>query len=332
MNSKAVRIVVINWLVVMAQLWPTWAYGETAPEKDFPLKVYLPREVEIKGDAIKLGKVGIVRGKESFVAQASEIALGRITVPGQKIVVDRSMVLSRLACNGIPASQVTLTGAEETTISQEQRTIRGDRFIEVASAFLKENPPAGSVCQCHPIRIPSDLIIPGAGKDIEFSPRLATSGGRNRVDVEIAVLADGNAIAAREVPFRLKYDCRTAVTVGDIGAGEVISPENVKIGKTISNYPEPADWKPPYGLITKRPLPANTVLRPYMVGSVKPAVVVERNQTVVIRIERPGLLITAIGKAVQDGRAGGYIKVRNVDSRRIILARVNEDGTVAPVL
>ncbi len=34
---------------------------------------------------------------------------------------------------------------------------------------------------------------------------------------------------------------------------------------------------------------------------------------------------------MQEGRAGEYIKVRNVDSRRVISAKVNKDGTVEPV-
>ena len=135
----------------------------------------------------------------------------------------------------------------------------------------------------------------------------------------------------RTVIFRLKYNCRTAVTLVELGAGEVISPENVKIEKAVSNYPEPANWSPPYGLITKRRVPTNTALRPNMVGPVKPAVIVERNQTVILRIKNPGLLITAIGKAMQNGRTGECIKVRNVDSQRIIFAKVNEDGTVEPV-
>ncbi len=84
-------------------------------------------------------------------------------------------------------------------------------------------------------------------------------------------------------------------------------------------------------MVTKRAVPANTVLGPHMVAPVKPAVVIKRNQNVVIRIERPLLVVTAIGKAMNDGRTGEYIKVRNVNSQRIILAKVNEDGTVEPV-
>jgi flagella basal body P-ring formation protein FlgA len=37
-----------------------------------------------------------------------------------------------------------------------------------------------------------------------------------------------------------------------------------------------------------------------------------------------------MGIAMQDGRAGDYIKVRNTDSQRIILAKIKEDGTVEP--
>ena len=332
MSSKTVSIVVITCLLASIQFGQASTNDKTKGlQKDSALRIYLLREVTIKNDAIKLGQVSIIRGKESLVAKANEIALGRISVPGQKIVVARSMVLSRLACNGIPASRVTLTGAEKITVKQQEQIIKGGEFVELASLFLKKNPPAGSVCQMNPIRIPKDLVLPGVSKDIKLSSRLAGSIARNQANVRIAVLDDGKEIGVREVTFRLKYNCRRAVTLVELGAGTVISPGNVKIEKSVSNYPEPADWRPPYGLVTRRKLSAKTVIRPDMIGPAKPVVVVGRNQTVVIRIERPGLLVTAIGKAMQDGRAGEYIKVRNVDSQRIILAKVNENGTVEPI-
>jgi flagella basal body P-ring formation protein FlgA len=146
------------------------------------------------------------------------------------------------------------------------------------------------------------------------------------------VLSDGKKIGVCEVIFGLKYNFRQAVTKVDIPAGAVISPENVKIEKTTSNYPESSNnWRLPYGLIAKRRVPAKTVLRPNMLGPVKSPIIAKRNQKVVIRIDGPGFLITALGKAMQDGRAGEYIKVRNADSQRIILVKVKEDGSVEPV-
>ena len=331
MSSKIFSFVLIISLSASVQLCQGSVDSKAdSTEDDFFLQVYLPREVAIKDDTARLGQVSILRGRQSLVAKASEIALGRISVPGQKIIIDRAMVLSRLACNGIAASKVKLSGAEKITVEQQQRIIKGSEFIELASSFLEENPPAGSVCQLNPIRIPKDLVVPGAGKDIKLSPRLVRSGARNRAKVQIIVLSDGKEAGKREVTFRLKYNCRRAVTVVEIDAGGVISPENVKIEDTISNYPEPGNWTAPYGLIAKRRLAANTVVGPHTVGLREPEVIIKRNQTVLIRIERPGILVTAIGKSMQEGGAGEYIKVRNIDSQRIILAKVNEDGTVEP--
>ncbi len=113
--------------------------------------------------------------------------------------------------------------------------------------------------------------------------------------------------------------------------GEIISQENVKIEETLSHYPEPAGWKPPFGLVAKRRLPANSVIRPQMIGPVRSPIIVKRNQSVLIKIDRLGLLVTAMGSAMQEARVGDFIRVKNIDSQRIIVAKVNEDGTVEPV-
>ena len=303
-------------------------------QKDSGLQVYLPREVTIKDDTISLGEVSIIRCdpcEGGLQAKASKIPLGRISVPGQEIVVDRSMILSRLACNGIPASEVTLTGAEKITIKREHKIIKGNEFVELAGAFMKENPPSGSVCEWETIRVPKDLVVPEKSKDIKLVPRFAKDAAKNQAKVEIAVVQNGKAIGKYEVTFRLKYKCHRVVTLVDIPAGEVISSRNVRIENGVANFPEPVDWKPPYGFIARRPLAAKTVLQANMVGPVKPEIVIERNQNVVIRIVRPLLVVTAMGKAMQDGREGEYIKVRNQDSQRIVLAKVKEDGTVEPI-
>jgi flagella basal body P-ring formation protein FlgA len=330
MSNKTVGIILLTCLAASAQFCQASVNNKT--NEDSGLRVYLPREVAIEDEVINLGQISIIRGKEPLVAKAGEIALGRISVPGQEIIVDRSTVLNRLACSGIPASKVTLNGAEKITVRQRQQIIKGNEFVKLASSFLEGNLPAESVCQSNPLWLPKDLVVPAAGKNIKLSPRLAKNNARNHAKVQFVVFQDGKEIGSREVTFRLRYNRHRAVTLVNIPIGTVITPENVKIEKTLSNYPQPANWCPPYGLVAKRRLPANTVIHPDMVGPLKPAVIVKRNSNVIIRLERLRLLVTAIGKAIQDGRAGDYIKVRNVDSQRIISAKVNEDGTVEPVL
>jgi flagella basal body P-ring formation protein FlgA len=299
-------------------------------QKNPDLQIYLPREVTIKDSSLTLGRVSIIRGSEPLVAEASEIPLGRISLPGQEIVLDRPMILSRLACNGISTSKVTLTGSEKITVKQQNQTISGSEFVSLASSFLEKNPPDNTACRWNPIRKPKDFVVPAGSMDIRFSPRLVQTGARNQARVEITVLSGSNKIGVRQVTFAMIYEHQQAITKVEIPAGGVISPENIKIEKIQSNDPEPVDSKPPYGLVAKHRLPAGTVLVPNMLESLETPIVLKRNQNVVIRIERPGFLITATGIAMQDGRAGDYIKVRNTDSQRIISARINEDGSVEP--
>ena len=73
-------------------------------------------------------------------------------------------------------------------------------------------------------------------------------------------------------------------------------------------------------------------------ATVKPAPVAEspkvvfRNQPVMIEVDLPGLRVTAMGLPLEDGKAGQFIKIRNLDSKRDIIAKVKSDGTVSPVL
>jgi flagella basal body P-ring formation protein FlgA len=136
----------------------------------------------------------------------------------------------------------------------------------------------------------------------------------------------------REISFRLKYQCHRVVTVKEVPEGTVLTPENLKVETVVSDQPEPAGWKPPYGLAAVRALAADTEIRGDMINSPQSPVVVLRNETVVIRIQRPGLLVTAVGVALQEARAGEYVKVRNTDSSRVVICQVNADGTVEPIL
>ena len=325
MRNRTLSIILAIFLLVSANS------KADAEQTDSVLQIYLPREITIESDIPNLGQVAVIRGEESLAAKAGKVVLGRISSPGQKIIVDRSIVLSRLACSGIPASEVTLTGAEKMTIRQQHQIIRGSEFVEAASAFLKENLSDDSVCRFDAVSIPKDLIVPDVSKDIKLSCRLVKNDMTNQSRVRVAACCDNKETGVREVTFGLKYNCHRLVAQVDISQGAVISSENVKVEKAVASYPEPAGWIAPYGLVAKRLLRANTEIRPDMVGPAELPVLLKCDQSVVIKVEKLGLLITAIGKTMQDGRVDEYIKVRNVDSQRIILAKVNEDGSVEPV-
>jgi flagella basal body P-ring formation protein FlgA len=306
--------------------------GSGGSEVRVQLQIHLPREVTVEDSALSLGQVSVIKGEPALVVAAGGLGLGRLSVPGQKATLDRMTILSRLASYGIPVKSVRLTGAEAVVVRRHQKIIETEEFIEAGKVFLRRHPPAPMIAEVVPTTRPKDLVLPGQMEDLELTPRFVKNRSRGYVTVQIAVRADGKELGTRDIPFRLRYRCRRAVCLKELAEGAVLTPENVAIETIVSDQPEPAGWKPPYGLVTARALAADTEIRAHMVGAAQPAVVIRRNETVVIRVERPGLLVTAVGTALQEARAGEHVKVRNADSSRVIVCKVNADGTVEPML
>ncbi len=296
------------------------------------LQVHLPREVTVQGSLLTLGQVSVVRGDPALVAAAVPIGLGQLSMPGQKAVLDRPTILSRLASQGIAAPQVRLTGAEAVTVHRFQKTIRAEEFIEAGKTFLRQHPPGPSISAMIPTVKPKDLVLPGQATELQVTPRYIRTAARGHVTVQIAVTADGKECGVREIPFRLKYQGHRIVTIKEIPEGAALTAENVKVETVESDQPEPANWKPPYGLVAVRTLAADTEIRGDMTSAAQSPIVVLRNEAVVIRIQRPELVVTAMGIALQEARAGEYVRVRNADSSRVVLCKVNTDGTVEPML
>ena len=310
------------------------------------LQIYLPRDITVQSAVPKLGQVAIIRGNDMMADQIDGIALGRISKPGQSVIIDRHQILSRLASYGIDASQVNLTGALKTTITQAHQVVTGEALMTKALAFVKANQKDASVCGYQPVRTAEEVIVPGEEQETTITVRPLKSSSRIQSGVMVSVFADGQKIAQQPVIFRSTFRCYRLVAQSDINPGEMITPDNVNIQPGVADYPEDMNrdgWiravlssegepQVPAGLIARRPIPAETALQTGMAGPVNPPVLVKRRQSVVIRFEQLGLIVTAVGMAEQEGHLGDMIKVRNVDSKRTVMARINEDGSVSPIL
>jgi hypothetical protein len=178
-----------------------------------PLQVHLPREVTVQGTLLTLGQISVVRGDPALVTLAAQVGLGQFSMPGQKAILDRPTILSRLASQGIPAGQVRLTGADAVTVRRCQKTISTEEFIEIGKTFLRQHPPGPAICETTPTIKPKDLILPGQAQDLQVTPRFVRTATRGFVTVQIVVTADGKDCGVREIPFRLKYQCHRVVTV-----------------------------------------------------------------------------------------------------------------------
>jgi flagella basal body P-ring formation protein FlgA len=148
---------------------------------------------------------------------------------------------------------------------------------------------------------------------------------------EIVLSIPGSAIL-RRTPLRLSgrviETAETAVLIRPVNRGEVIRPGDVaierrpriEIGKDDVGHPKQA-----VGLAVRRSLRAGHALR--HADLMKPELV-QRNETVTLVYEVPGILLTIRGKATESGAEGDLISVLNLQSKRTVQGTVVGLGQV----
>ncbi len=129
--------------------------------------------------------------------------------------------------------------------------------------------------------------------------------GRLVTMADVPVLAHpmmpGEAIAKTDITW-------AQVPTANLPAGDISDPQDM-IGRT-----------------PRHPLQAGQTLRAL---DLQVPIVIKRNDAVLIVLEKPGLYMTAEGKALEDGGRGAAIRVVNTQSNRTIDAVVLASGQVA---
>jgi len=320
-----------QFLVGLAALLAAAAAAAAPAAAEPALQVHLPRAVQVEGEALTLGAISIVRsGNADLAGSASAVALGRAPLPKEEIVLDRPTILGRLGASGIAASDVLVSGADKVVVSRKEATWPAADLVKAAEACLARDRPSPEGSAWRVIRPPMPAVGP-SGREVRLESRLVPQDVAGEAKVEVAVVVDGRRAAVQSVLFRLSYVQREAVAARDIPAGAVMTGENVTMRTVASDSPPPADWAPPLGQVATQTIRQGAVIRPSQARAPGAAVAVRRSETVIMRIQGAGFLLTGLGQALEDGRPGSLIKVRNTDSSRVVMAKVAADGTVEPV-
>ena len=305
-----------------------WAQDDEAS----PVRVYLPRTKVVNSPTLKLADIAYISGQNAAMAdKARGVTLGRSPFPGEKLTLARSVILARLAGVGIDRENVQLTGAGSVRIRRDSSTVASEDFVEAAEAFIRTRISRNNI-SWHLTRKPAKLNIAGQKKiSLRCSETGSPNNGQFRVSVAVIDQANDKELGRRDIVFKLKYQSQQAVATRDISPGEIVSPDNAKL-EVIMTGRKTAKATLPFGSKAIRHISRGCVITAGHVARPKPRVLVQRNKTVRIKITGPGWQITTLGVALQKGRAGDAIRVRNVDSNKIIVAKVDTSGDVIPVM
>ena len=339
----------IAWILWMAALaWPALAAGQTPPAPPVPaapepvkptLHVHLVRNVDVDALLLRLGQIAVVHGDdEAAVAKAEALSLGRSPWPGRSFVLVRPVILARLASQGFPATKVRLSGATLVRVTRRAQRVETEEVSRLATEFVQGRRLDGDDSTLELLGKPAPMIL---SSDVTYrlGVKIETMGKTGPVIVQVAALDDKEQVLARSrVTFRRAYQVKQVVALKDLAPGEKITKENTEVRTVASPVPPPAaKIHDPYGQVVVRGIRKEQKLHDQDTraasSTAKPAkssVTVESGQMVFMKVRGQGFVITALGVAMQGGRQGGMIEVRNADTQRVVRCQIMPDGTLRP--
>jgi flagella basal body P-ring formation protein FlgA len=147
----------------------------------------------------------------------------------------------------------------------------------------------------------------------------------------ILFIADKDVVSAIPASGRFEEIMSIPVLKRNIRNGDAISVSDIELvpfavsrisSNTITDMRMLVGKSPVHSISARRPVRANEIENPTLI---------KKNAIVQINYSTPGLQIVTAGQAIEDGALGDIISVRNVNSKRIVRAVIEDEGNVKVV-
>lgn len=154
------------------------------------------------------------------------------------------------------------------------------------------------------------------------------AGGRLTGNTSVGVRCTGSQPWKLYVPARVAVIEKVVVSRGFLARGTVLGPEHLVLAErevTAAGHGYIKDAREAIGRVLRQPVQDGLVVTPAMLSRPK---LIRRGDEVMILSQRGAFEVRMKGNALSDGAEGDRIRVRNLNSRRIVEGRVSADGTV----
>jgi flagellar basal body P-ring formation protein FlgA len=274
----------------------------------------LKREAVVLGDIVRIGD--LIDG----AGPAAGIGIFRAPDIGETGNVPAYQVLAAARAHGI--ERVDTRGNSEVAVTRAGRVLAAK---DIEAAIARTLVARGGLADSRDLTVtldrePAPLRLQGAADLRALYTYYSARSGRFDITFELA-----DEAAHRSTQRYSGYAVETlpvAVTLRSLARGEVVRAADV----TIEHRPK-ADFREgapaatdPAGLALRHQVRAGQPLR--AADLMRPEIV-QRNETVTLIYEAPGLTLTMRGKALDPGAQGDVVSVLNSQSRRTV------QGTVA---
>ena len=307
-------------VLLLLMINPVWASG---------IAVTVTAETVVKGPVLTLGEIAQISGDdEARVIALRGVQLGAAPKPGNRLVLTRELLGGRLTAAGIDLRETFWSVPDTIVVSTQSQLVAGQKLADAAVEAIKKRINADQdKIEIELTGLASDVIAPAG--DIKISAELPygiRKGGPTLVNM--LVTCDGRLHEKISLRYQVRVFADVLVAAKPIARLQVLSADNLiyqrmDTARLPSGYV--TDSAKLSGLAVKRAITPGTIVTDSLVA--KP-VMIKRGSSVVIHARSGEIEITAAGQALQDGVEGQIIRVQNINSKRIVTAKVIDEGIV----
>ena len=305
------------------------APAAAAGEADAPrLATYSAPEVPVTLNATVLVEAPVVRLGDLFhgLSDLAATPVARSPAPGARVTLDARWLYNVARTYGVPWKPQSALDA--VVVERTSQLIDRPRIEAYLRDVLAEQGVLGDV----ELFFDTADVSMNLPSDAEASLRLARwsyDPANGRFLAQLVAPAEGAATARLTVNGRAVNMIEVPVPARRLGKGEVISDADIawlrlradRLGRNVvSDASALIGQSPRRTLREGQPIRANDLRQP---------VVIAKNSLVTIRLETDRMVLTAQGRALQDGAQDQVIRVMNTHSNVVVSAVVEQSGLVA---
>ena len=285
--------------------------------------------VAIDSDEVLLGQIAGIEGSDTrWIQQLKGIVIGRAPLPGKTRQYDQHYLQMRLKQHHVDLSSVILEVPQIVEVVRSAVKIEKTELKQIISDFILHNiSQDNKTVRIKEIRVPQSVILPKGRVAYKVAaPRSGELKGKCSIAVDFSV--NGHSQKKVWATATIEILGPVVVTRRPLGRHKPIAEDDIELQTMdLSDLPDGvvADPEAVLGKRTRRAIGAQTPLRADLI-ELPP--LVKRGDLVVIIAETNGLKITTLGQVKKRGRLGERIPVVNMDSKKILYARVIDSKTV----
>lgn len=301
-----------------------------APANAEGIKIVIYPEVHVEEAFITLGQLADISGDDvTRVSSLRQLKLGSAAAPGSSIVLTKELMGMRLAATGSDFSNIEWAIPDAVKVTTRSQMISGQALIEKAVVAIKDQAGLRASGDLSIVSIGSvqDVITP-LGQSVLTSSLPYGIRYNTPTTVQMTIHVNGQVFTKTSLKFEVKLYRQVAVATNPISSGEILTIDKLRYERMDTGRLGPGyftDIDKVLGLVTRRSLTPGMVVTDAMVNK---SVLIKRDSVVNIIARIGSMEVTAAGRAMQDGSEGQLVRVQNINSTKIISAKVLDASTV----